>query len=218
MEVKVLRHEDLPEGLDPMGEGIRFTTQGSAKVWIPESTAPVLGNSQKPEVELNLANVIADSLPVYKRHGGGGTVLLSPKGFCFAIRFPKISQNHIADYFDRGTGYLKNYLLESYQLETLSRGISDLCIGNLKILGCSLYMPKECVVYLASVLFEEDIDQIERYLAHPSKEPDYRAGRGHRQFLTFLSEHLPKDILLQQFVKDFERYLTKQTQSLNADF
>jgi lipoate-protein ligase A len=209
MELSFLRQEQLPEGFDPMGELVRYQPQKPYTAWIPKETAAVLGNSQKIEIELKPENILKEPIPIYKRHGGGGTVLLSPKGFCFGIRFPKIPQNHISDYFDTGTGFLKNFLKEKYDIDSQSRGISDLCIGPKKILGCSLYMPRECVVYLASVLFEPDIENIEKYLAHPSKEPDYREGRTHTDFLTFLKDHLPNEVSLEQFVSEFQDYLTK---------
>ena len=190
-----------------MGELVRDLERPAHRVWIPEESAAVLGNSQKPEVELNLENAIADSLPVYKRSGGGGCVLLSPKGFCYALRFQKKPELHIQDYFGLGTGALQNLLQMQWGLESRQRGISDLCIGPKKILGCSLYMPRDCVVYYASVLFEPDMENIAKYLAHPSKEPDYRKGRNHSDFLTFLKDHLPSDVTLEGITKKLTAHI-----------
>jgi lipoate-protein ligase A len=49
-------------------------------------------------------------------------------------------------------------------------------------------MPREHALYLASVLVTPDLEEIGRYLPHPSKEPDYRGGRHHGDFLVGLRE------------------------------
>jgi lipoate-protein ligase A len=66
------------------------------------------------------------------------------------------------------------------------RGISDIAIGNRKILGSSLYRRKDIVLYQGSLLLNPDFSKIETYLKHPDRGPDYRMGRGHREFLTSL--------------------------------
>jgi lipoate-protein ligase A len=36
----------------------------------------------------------------------------------------------------------------------------------------------------SSILISAPIDEIERYLKHPTDEPDYRRSRSHREFIT----------------------------------
>lgn len=186
-EITVLRHKDLPEGTDPMGESL-LTSSESFKVWKPNHVSVVLGNSQKPEIELTLEAIQEDSIPVYKRRGGGGTVLLSPKGLCYGMKFKKSKDLSIHDYFDMGTSVLQNVLFKHYGIESKMRGISDLAVNDLKILGCSLYLPKDYALFLASILVEDEKPAIARYLAHPSREPDYREGRTHKDFVTSIHE------------------------------
>ena len=58
--------------------------------------------------------------------------------------------------------------------------------GGRKVVGCSLYMPRDFALYLASILVRPDLGDLETYLAHPSREPDYRAGRPHGDFVAGL--------------------------------
>jgi lipoate-protein ligase A len=51
------------------------------------------------------------------------------------------------------------------------------------VAGSSLYLPREFALYLVSILIDPELDRIAEYLGHPSKEPGYRAGRAHGEFL-----------------------------------
>lgn len=44
------------------------------------------------------------------------------------------------------------------------------------------------MLYHAVLNIAEEISTISQYLKHPSKEPDYRMGRNHRDFVTSLHE------------------------------
>jgi lipoate-protein ligase A len=66
------------------------------------------------------------------------------------------------------------------------RGISDISLGEQKVLGSSLYRKGDTVLYQGSLLVNPDLGLIDRYLKHPLKEPAYRRHRPHATFLTTL--------------------------------
>ncbi|HKP97739.1 MAG TPA: hypothetical protein VJ385_18510 [Fibrobacteria bacterium] len=178
--------------------------------WVPAAKTIVLGNSQDPERELNVEAVLRDGIPVFKRMSGGGAVLLSPGCVCLGLRFTKGKDLSIHDYFAKGSALITEVAAEKLGLELRLRGTSDLaCLGPLgteaalgeklaetggsgegtlerKVAGCALYMPRDFVLYLVSILVDPDFSDMETYLAHPSKEPGYRGGRTHRDFLAGL--------------------------------
>lgn len=80
--------------------------------------------------------------------------------------------------------------LEDLGVKGLSiKGISDITVGDRKILGASLHRRRDVVLYQGSLLVDPEMGMFDRYLKHPKKEPDYRAGRPHREFLTSLVGH-----------------------------
>jgi lipoate---protein ligase len=173
--------------LDAPGEGFAF------RVWRPETPILVLGNSQSPDIELNLASVKADGVAVYQRKGGGGAVLLTPGCVCLAVRFPRRADWGIHDYFAAGNGFLTQAVEVVAGLRVVPRGISDLAVADTdgierKISGSSLYMPRGGALYLASLLVSAQISDWDRLLKHPSREPDYRAGRGHGAFVVNVAD------------------------------
>jgi lipoate-protein ligase A len=56
-----------------------------------------------------------------------------------------------------------------------------------KVLGASLRQTSKLVFYLGVFLVADAVEVMERYLAPPSRQPDYRSGRGHSAFCTHLS-------------------------------
>lgn len=213
--MQVLRHSDVPPEAIPTGERLLDRATRPYLAWVPSGKAIVLGNSQEPEKELNLDAVVRDGIPVFKRMSGGGAVLLSPGCVCLGLRFAKDKSLGIPDYFAKASAVISEVAADKLGLGLRLRGTSDLAyLGPLgsdaggmeaalgeklaesegnpegtlerKVAGCALYMPRDFVLYLVSILVEPDFTCIEKYLAHPSKEPGYRGGRSHRDFLAGL--------------------------------
>jgi lipoate-protein ligase A len=171
----------------PTGEDIVDPDVEPFRVWIPEQPIVVLGYSQEPEAELRLDAIEADKIPVYKRKGGGGAVVLSPGVVCVALRLKRKPGFGIQEYFSAANGKIQEALQEELGIALEPRGISDLAWKDRKVLGSSLHLPRECAVYLASILVDADLSLLDRWLRHPGREPDYRNKRMHGEFVTNLS-------------------------------
>lgn len=191
-------HQDIHPDDNPTGEALLERARPPFRIWVPKGEALVLGHSQDAEKEVQAEAVILDGIPLYRRMGGGGAVLLSPACVCVALRFAKRKGRTIHEYFESGSGLIKRAVAAATRIELETRGISDLAhagpAGLRKVVGCSLYMPRDFTLYLASIMIHPDIARIERYLAHPSKEPDYRSGRNHGDFIVGLRELSGRDL------------------------
>jgi lipoate-protein ligase A len=149
----------------------------------------VLSSSNDPAVEAREEACRADGVPVLRRKGGGGTVVLGPGCVVLTLAFRARDLFNNAHYFRRVKDLWIEALRENHGVEGLAtRGISDISHGERKIAGTSVFRRKHLFVYQGSLLVDPDLDGIARYLAHPSREPDYRKGRDHRSFLTSLRE------------------------------
>jgi len=67
------------------------------------------------------------------------------------------------------------------------RGHSDLTLGDLKFSGNAQRRKRRYLLFHGSFLLNLDIEHIERLLPMPSREPDYRHHRAHREFLMNVS-------------------------------
>jgi lipoate-protein ligase A len=194
MLTPLLYPSDLPSPW-PTGEDVGNATATPYRIWIPKSPLLVLGYSQTPETELHLDAISTDNLGVYKRRGGGGTVYLDAGCVCVAWRISKRDDLGIHDYFGAGNFAVARALGNAFGIEASPRGISDLAVetprGFRKILGSSLHLPREHALYLASILVDTPVEKLDRYLRHPTREPDYRGGRSHGDFVANLATLSP---------------------------
>ena len=156
-------------------------------VWQPEEYVIVLGQSNSLESSLFSDAVAKDSLRVTKRPSGGETVILTPLTIAFTIakRFPVMIQFN--EYFKMVNSVVVAGLEELGVSRLGSKGISDITIANRKILGSSMRKVSDKLVYHAVLNLGEDPAIFGRYLRHPRREPDYRAGRSHSEFVTSMA-------------------------------
>jgi lipoate-protein ligase A len=153
-------------------------------VWQPDGTYIVLGRANEEELSVFSGNALKDNIRIYKRPSGGESVVLTPNMIVFSLKLYIVRLNRPRLIFE----IINKHLIDSFKeigvnnLE--SRGISDLSINNRKILGSSMYLKNNILFYHAVLNVKEDISIISKYLRHPKREPDYRAGRDHREFVT----------------------------------
>ena len=63
-------------------------------------------------------------------------------------------------------------------------GVSDLAVGDRKLGGSCIWRTRGLVYYSTTLLVNPDLTLMERYLPHPPREPAYRRGRSHADFVT----------------------------------
>jgi lipoate---protein ligase len=180
----MLERED--EFRDGLLDEARAAGEARALVWEPRAPLVVLGRSNQAERECDLEACRALGVAIVQRRGGGGAVVLLPGMVVVTIAGPTGESRDAGKLFCRVNKHLAA-LIEGLGMTALAhRGVSDLCLGERKVLGCSLAFSRGFALYQGCLLVDCELEAIERCLRHPSREPAYRAGRAHREFLTTL--------------------------------
>ena len=154
-------------------------------------TAVVLGRASKSEIELKVGNCISDSLSLYRRKGGGCSVVLDPGNIIVSVVLYNNKIGQITRYFKNLSKWLIQGLEKSGIEKVQQQGISDLTIGGRKIGGSCLYQTRSLVYYSCSLLVQADVQLMDRYLKHPPREPVYRHNRKHSDFVISLNTIYP---------------------------
>ncbi len=183
---------------DDLIEAARGDGESRVRVYRLWDPVVVLGAGSRPERELDLVACREDGIPILERRGGGCSVVIDPGNVIVSVIATGLPFGNQRGHFDTLTGWLIDGLAE-IGLPGIGRaGICDLVWGELKVGGACLYRSRDLLYYTASLLVDPDVDAVTRYLKHPPREPDYRAGRAHAAFmgsLAGLPGFLTKDYL-----------------------
>ena len=168
---------------------------GFLRIWEPEHYFVVLGYSNKVASEVNVTACEAKGIPIFRRFSGGGTVLQGPGclNYSLAVNNERlgIPADLTASYrfvLERHLKFCAGQSCETVQIQ----GISDLTLDGRKFSGNAQHR-KRSRLFHGTFLLSFDITLIEKYLAMPSRQPDYRRGRSHEAFLCNLSV-APNDV------------------------
>ena len=144
-----------------------------------------LGYTNRAEIEANLPACDVANVPVLRRVSGGGTVLQGPGCLNYALIHP------IAPGQTLNVEATNKLVMETQRAAfqkllgeaVIVAGHTDLATGNLKFSGNAQRRKSRYFLFHGTILLDFDLDFVQRLLRAPSKEPDYRARRSHRDFI-----------------------------------
>jgi lipoate---protein ligase len=160
-----------------IGETFRF--------WQTDECFVVVGRSGKVKEECFFEKCRKDGIKVLRRISGGGTVLQGKGCLNYSSilsyfgdkRYEKINSSYEKIMTDLSLGFRARGLNAEFV------PISDLATGGRKFSGNSQARKRRYFLHHGTILFDMDVSMVERYLKHPPKEPDYRKGRKHGDFV-----------------------------------
>ena len=155
------------------------------RTWHLEQPAVILGAGCSFLTDVKELACAADAVPVLRRSSGGGTVLLGRGCLLFSL---VLRYDFAPDLGEIGSSY--EYILTRlrdgltlFHPAIERAGTSDLAVAGRKISGNAQQRKRTHLLHHGSILFDFDLANMERYLRMPERQPKYRAGRDHVEFL-----------------------------------
>ncbi len=155
-------------------------------VWEPAKPLVVIGRGGSEELEVKTDNCTRDGVPVFRRKTGGGAVVLMPGVLVFSLARKVGRDLVIREYAEQVNDQVIIFLLGLGMKDLSVKGISDICVGDKKIMGSGMFRRKKILFFQGSILVNPDINLMDRYLKSPPKQPEYRENRSHTDFTTTL--------------------------------
>jgi lipoate-protein ligase A len=158
-----------------------------------ESPVPfvVVGYANKIETEVNVANCEAKNIPIFRRCSGGGTVLQGGGCLNYALVL-RITEGSPLVTISGANKFIMEHNRAAIQsiIGTASgqpgievQGHTDLAFTARKFSGNSQRRHKNFLLFHGTFLINFDLALVGEFLKFPSRQPDYRDGRNHGDFL-----------------------------------
>lgn len=155
-------------------------------LWEPQETEIVLGRCSCLEQEVNLKELEASQVRVSRRRGGGCSVVVGPGALLLLYTKRGQLPSYPVDWAYEVSRLIGSCLQALGVSNLVVHPCGDICTEGRKFFGSCLYITRGFVQYGASLLVDLELSLVSRYLLHPPREPDYRRGRSHEEFLTTL--------------------------------
>lgn len=176
---------------DQMLERTLFDRLPRYSIRVPQQEVVVVGRHCDVRREVHLQRCQEEGVPVLRRRSGGGTVVLGPGQVVVALFLPVQDRGRLDRHLDRISTWLLRAMHQTTGIEAHKAGFSDFAVGDRKVAGSGMLWSRNVLYYSASILVDYPLHRIEALLPHPPKEPDYRKGRPHPDFVANLSHYAP---------------------------
>ena len=163
------------------------------RVWTTSQATVVIGRSVLADSEVDLPFCERERIPIVVRPSGGRSVLIGTGTVQYTYALPLSLSDGLRSI--AGAKRFCNDLLQeaSPALAALRRDESgDLTRNERKVAGLALRRTRDAVLLHGTILVSADLGLIARALTHPLREPAYRRGRSHHEFLANLGELDPR--------------------------
>ncbi|KPL01266.1 MAG: hypothetical protein AMJ91_00460 [candidate division Zixibacteria bacterium SM23_73_3] len=208
------------------------------RFWRVNGASVVVGYGNECAKTVDIVACKNSRVRIIRRFSGGGSVFLSEKCLNYTIIIPQTLSNglrHISPSFQAINGMVVDTLKE-FQLPAKVEEDTDVAVNSRKIAGSSQSRRWGVLCHQGTILIESETENIEKLIKNPTKQPKYRNGRTHKDFLTslkqereeiddklferrlksrmslFLKQRLRLPIIETQVLTEEERNLNKATQ------
>lgn len=160
--------------------------RSSFRTWIARRHTVVVGRAVEVESEVHVDLCERLDVPIVRRPSGGRSVVIGPGTvqYTFALPYHLSSELVGIPSSKRFCNRLLLRALDDPRIEEDDSG--DLLVGSRKVGGLAIKRGRAAMLLHGTLLVTADIEMVASLLRHPLREPAYRRGRPHDEFLTNL--------------------------------
>ena len=163
------------------------------RFWESHEPFVVVGYANKVASEVNVAACEAGEIPILRRCSGGGTVVQGPGCLNYALIL-RITEDGPTRNISAANQFIMarnraaiqsavSHLPSAVQVS----GHTDLSIDGRKVSGNAQRRRRTFLLFHGTFLLRFELKLIGTLLRMPSRQPDYRAGREHEEFVANLN-------------------------------
>ena len=156
------------------------------RTWISHRHTVVVGRAVDVDREVDVDRCARLEVPIVRRPSGGRSVVIGPGTVQYTFALPYGLSAELTG-ISSSKRFCNRLLLEALADPRIAEDDSgDLLVGDRKVGGLAMKRGREAMMLHGTLLVAADIDVLASLLRHPLREPVYRRGRAHAEFLANL--------------------------------
>lgn len=158
------------------------------RLWESPEVAVVMGRSSQVASEVHQPFCQQRGFAVLRRTSGGASVVIGPGCLMYTVILSLVEQPQLG-IIGNAHRYVLGRVVQALQPlcpEISHQGISDVTLGTHKVSGNSLQIKRKVLIYHGTLLYDFPLDLMPKCLNFAPRQPEYRSGRGHREFVANL--------------------------------
>lgn len=179
-------------------------TRETVRFWECSKPAVVLGSFGVISREVHEDACRIDNVPIIRRISGGGAVVIGRGCINYSLVLSLDERPELRS-VTKSYEVILTRIAEMFALPQLApHGLGDLAIGDQKVSGSAQRRGRRALLHHGTILYDFDISLMERYLKVPERQPAYRVGRSHGEFVRNvpLALHVIKERLARAWQAD----------------
>lgn len=156
------------------------------RVWQFDRPVVVVGRSTRVQFEVNRELCAVKGIPIMRRCSGGASVVGGPGCLMYSVVISLETRPHLRK-IDAAHDYVIRRVLAAVKQQVDAaklQGICDLTLNERKFSGNSLRISRCSFLYHGTILYDVDLSLLADCLEGAPRQPDYRKGRDHNDFVT----------------------------------
>ena len=156
------------------------------RTWVARSHTVVVGRAVDVESEVDTEHCARLEVQIVRRPSGGRSVVIGPGTVQYTFALPYRLSSELSG-ISSSKRFCNRLLLAALaDARIVEDDSGDLLLGDRKIGGLAIKRGREAMMLHGTLLVAADIEVVASLLRHPLREPAYRRGRGHAEFLANL--------------------------------
>lgn len=156
------------------------------RIWEFSKRVVIAGRSTRVGQEIDVDFCRESDVEILRRCSGGASVVGGPGCMMYSVVL-SLKRNPLLRKIDHAHEYVMSRILVAVQQqvpEVTLCGICDLAWQEKKFSGNSLRVYRDYLLYHGTILHEFDLSFLHRCLKFAPRQPEYRQGRKHYDFVT----------------------------------
>lgn len=156
------------------------------RFWEAAQPFVVMGFANKLEEEVDQAACRERQVPILRRCSGGGTVVQGPGCLNYTLILKGEETGPLRSVTSTNCFLMQRHRLALRELlrrEVTVEGVTDLAMDGRKFSGNAQRRRRRWLLFHGTFLYDFNLELIAKVLRLPSRQPAYRHGRAHLEFL-----------------------------------